>query len=64
MKNLKTEFFRFLSETLFQVSDGEIISAFDDTVTSVHDADVTLMNPTDHEEADTRVSAECKRHVT
>ena len=49
----KTELFRFLSQELFVLSDGEIISAFDNTVTSRPTENVTLISPTDHEKADT-----------
>ena len=38
---------------MFVLSDGEIISAFDNTVTSRPTEEVTLITPTDHEEADT-----------
>ena len=51
----KSELFRFLSQKLFHESDGAIISAFDSTVISLPLEDVTLMSPTDHEEADTRL---------
>ena len=44
----------FLS-CLFVLSDGEIISAFDNTVTSRPTEDMTLISPTDHKEADTRL---------
>ena len=47
----KTELFRFLSEKIHRISDGDIISAFDDTVTSKPVENVVQM--ADHEEADT-----------
>ena len=47
----KTELFRFLSGEIHRISDGDIISAFDDTVTSKPVENVVQM--ADHEEADT-----------
>ena len=51
----KVELFRFLSMEIFKLSDGEIISAYDDNVTSTADEDCSLLSPSDHEEADTRL---------
>ena len=45
--------FRFLSLEIFKLSDRAIISAYDDKVTSTTDEDITLLSPSDHEEADT-----------
>ena len=50
-----TELFRFLSEEIHSISNGDIISAFDDTVTSKPVENVVQMAPTDHQEADTRL---------
>ena len=51
----KSEFFRFLLEEIFNLRDGNIISAFDSTVTSQPAENVVLMSPTHHDEADTRL---------
>ena len=52
----KAELFRFLSNKLFELSNGDVISAFDNAVTSNATQNVDLVCPTDHEEADTRMS--------
>ena len=51
----KPELFRFLSNELFELSNGDVISAFDNAVTSNATQNVYLVCPTDHEEADTRI---------
>ena len=45
--------FRFPSNKLFEISDRKIISSFKDRVTSQPGDDVTLLSPSDYEEADT-----------
>ena len=47
----KTELFRFLSLEISKLSEGTIISAFDETVTCQQNDNVEFMSPTDHEEA-------------
>ncbi len=51
----KVELFKFLSLEISELCNGAIISAFDITVTSASTKDITLISPTDHEEADTRL---------
>lgn len=51
----KTELFRFLSTEISKHSHGEIISAFDNTVTCTVEEETALLCPTNHEEGDTRV---------
>ena len=57
----KTELFRYLSIKLSEVSDGKILCAYDDTITAGFEN--SMIAPTDHEEADTRLFLHVKDAV-